>query len=206
MGAIWDTLVASFTWERFLVLWGLITPAVAWIATRRWERKNQRAAWDNERAMWQERVRVEEERAKQDRERARVEGMREQMRKTYTGFLTGASAMEAVSNINSESDRKTAYRSALPEFSQRFQESLLCASAETAAAAVTLWNEARKLATVFGAGPSEAEVKSPYRKARRSFVIEARADVEDPDGRTAHPGVKIEPALKIGGFSLEDAG
>jgi len=194
------------TWERLLVLWGLLAPPVAWIITRRWERANQRATWDHEFQRWKEQLQLEDARADREREREQVAALKASMRDVYTRFLAGASGVRVASELPFEDERTAALAQAMPDLVLSFQQLLLLASSDCATKAVDLWNHVVQLASEGRAQGAPKELSDKVRAARLPFLIQARADIENPKDRTAHTGIAIRPLLQIGGFTIADAG
>lgn len=198
--------LAVITWEHFLVIWGFVAPGIAWLVTRRWERKSQEILWKHEKEMRDEQRKIEDERMQTERENNEIEAERDRMRDIYTRFLKGAAAIDIASTQSAASDKRSGVNSATPDFALSFQQLLLVASVETARPAVEVWNEAMKLSRLAFADQSADELRTIIRDARRRFVTEARKDIDDPLERTAHTGISSGPAITIGGFHLGDAG
>jgi len=201
-----DAIANAFTWERFLVLWGLLAPPIAWIITRRWERANQRATWDHEFLRWKDQLQLEDARTDRERERQQLTAVKSSMRDVYTRFMAGASAVRVATELPFEDERTAALEKAMPDLVLSFQQLLLLASNDCATKAVDLWNHVVKLASEGRANGAPKELSEHVRTARRAFLIEARADLEAPMDRTADPGLTIRPVLEIGGFTIADAG
>ena len=201
-----NAFLAVFTWERFLVVWGLIAPAITWLVTRRWESKNRLEIWNHENELRKEQVSMEEKRRQEERERAEVQQLRERMRDSYTRFLAGASAITLAVDLGPNERRTQAFTDCLPDFALSFQQLLLVASTHSARPAVEVWNRIAQLTQLSQDDAALPELKEALRKARSRFVSEAREDLNDPLVRNSNPGITIEPAVSIGGFDLEDAG
>jgi len=201
-----DTLVTALTWERLLVIWGFLAPAIAWVATRSWERKSRLDLWDHENELRKEQIALEEKRQQEDRKREEVEQLRERMRDTYTRFLKGASAATLVADGDSINLQAQTSVHHISDFVLSFQQLILIASTDTARPAVEIWRLIEQLKRLPRGDDATPELKEKLMKARSRFVSEAREDLENPLIRNSNPGVTVKPAITAGGFHLTDVG
>jgi hypothetical protein len=201
-----DILLGVFTWERFLVVWGLIAPAIAWLTTRRWDRSNQLLVWKHEADLDAERERRAGQRAAEDRARSEVEQLRERMRDVYTRFLSHGAGIALAAELRDDGERTTAFATAIPPFTQSFHELLLVSSTDVASAAVAVWKLTLTLRQLAWNDAGVPEARAQLQQARSQLVSQAREDLEDPIVRNANPGIVIKPALTVGGFHLQDVG
>lgn len=198
--------LGAITWERLLVLWGLFAPPIAWIATRRWERMNQREQWEHEFRRWQEQIAIEDRRQAEERARERTTAIRAAMQDAYTRFLATTAAITAGAELPHRDERKAAVEVSKLDLILSFQQLLLLASNDAAEAAVRLWGSVMDAARSAREGGLSIESRAKIRSARRDFLVEARADIENPEERSSNPGITLKPVLQIGGFHIDDAG
>lgn len=198
-----ETLQMSMTWERFLILWGLIAPVVSGLFATWWAARQAKANREHERERWERQFEVEEERRFRDEERELTNDLRARMEEAFAQYLRGGMRLITIPPSTFGSPEK---QQAIDEFNAGFQQVLLVASAECASKAVALWKKTLNSVNSNYDADARAEVDLEVRKLRADFLREAREDLANPVGRNANPGIKIEPALKIGGFNLTDVG
>jgi hypothetical protein len=198
--------LSQFTWERFLVVWGLVVPGIAWIATRRWERANEKARWGHEADVRKQADSAEASRREAERRQSALEALRERMRDTYTRFLAGATALTIGADLRYPEERKAATDAALPDFVLSYQQLLLVASNDAAQAAVDVWKAVNLLISSAVPDAEKTSSRDQIASGRTRFVHEAREDLDDPITRNANPGLVVQPLLTAGGFHLEDVG
>jgi len=198
--------LAQFTWERFLVLWGLVVPGLAWIATRRWERANEKARWEHEADVRKEADSAEASRREAERRQSAIETLRERMRDAYTRFLAGATALTIGADLRYPEERKAATDAALPDFVLSYQQLLLVASNDAARAAIDVWKAVSILISPAVPDAEKTTLRDQIATSRTRFVHEAREDLDDPVTRNANPGIVVRPALTAGGFHVDNVG
>lgn len=201
-----DRFLEVFSWERLLVVWGLLAPAIAWFVTRRWDRANQFVLWKHEGDLRAEQDKRDEKTREQEEARVETDALRVHMRDTYTRFLATASMISLATEIRQADQRTQAIDSALRDFTLSFQQLLLVASVEVAAPAVDVWKQTVALTRLERNDAGVADVRESLGRARSRLVAEARNDLDDPVTRNANPGITIRPALTAGGFHLDDVG
>lgn len=205
------------TWERFLVLWGLVAGPFfaglgAWI-NHKWERDRQGEAWRRDDQQRQRQIDLEEQRRKQEIQREEAEKIRRRMESAFVRFLSGASRLSQVARIRDFLAREAARKDLLPDFTLAYHELLLVASTECAEPAVEVWKKTIKMVELTsgpfdpsGMPPEAQTLEDEITATRRLFVIEARTDMSDPITRNANPAVSVTPVLEAGGFNLSDVG
>jgi hypothetical protein len=128
------------------------------------------------------------------------------MQDAYTRFLATTAAITAGAELPHRDERKAAVEVSKLDLILSFQQLLLLASNDAAEAAVRLWGSVMDAARSAREGGLSIESRAKIRSARRDFLVEARADIENPEERSSNPGITLKPVLQIGGFHIDDAG
>jgi hypothetical protein len=192
------------TWERLLVLWGLIAPGLGALIAHKWENDKQRKSWEKEKVQLKEKYNLEENTRIKEEEREATIKIQQHMTDSYSKFLSSGSLI--VLNINSEMTAPIPDE-VLADYSKGFQNVLLIASNECAGCAVEIWNKITELVTNKDLELDEKnKMIEEIKSLRARFMREARKDLSEPMDRNSNPGISIRPALEIGGFGLADVG
>lgn len=191
------------TWERFLVLWGLIAPAIGAAFAHWWAAKQVRDNRAFEQSQWKRQVDLEESRRHRDEERQLSTDLQARMEKAYAQFLSSGMRLVTLPRTTFDNPEK---QQAIAEFSAGYQQLLLVASSACATQAVALWKKTLNSVNAPYTEEARAQIDIEIRALRAEFVREARTDLANPIERNANPGITIQPALKIGGFNLDDVG
>ncbi len=191
------------TWERFLILWGLIAPVIGGVFATWWAARQAEVNRQHERQRWERQFEVEQTRRAEDEERELTNDLRSRMESAFAQYLRGGMRLMTLPPSFFGTPEK---QQAIDEFSAGFQQVLLVASSDCASKAVALWKKTLNCVNSNYDEDARAEIELEVRSLRAAFLKEAREDLANPVGRNANPGIKIEPALKIGGFNLTDVG
>ncbi len=193
------------TWERLLVIWGLLAPAIAWLATRRWERALQREHWEREaRRREADNHRRDRERQRRARHQMRL-AQQESMKRSYAQFLESSGSLILSFSLRGSAERQALFDTAFPAFSQSYHELLLFASNHTARPASEVWKVVNCLASGRGCPERFEQLMETAREERTKFAHEARKDLENPR-RISNPAITVEPVVQAGGFKVPDVG
>ena len=193
------------TWERLLVIWGLLAPAIAWLATRSWDRSLQREQWEREeKRRAEEHQRSTGDRAREAKSRARADRLA-LMKTTYGQFLEVSGMLLFGCNLRSDAERQAVFERTFQPFARSYHELILLGSNDTVRPAAEVWRTINCLVSARGCPESWEELLEIARRFRTDFAHEARRDLEKPS-RTRNPGLSIRPVLSVGGFSVPNLG
>lgn len=198
-----ELLISIMTWERVLVLWGLIAPAVGASVAYWWAAKQARESRAFEVTQWERQVDLEEARRQKDEERQLSTDLQNRMEKAYSQFLSSGMRLTLISSITNETPEN---QKAIAEFSEGLQQLLLVASSACATKAVALWKKTKTHTNTASTAEERTEAEKEIGALRAAFVREARQDLADPIVRNTNPGITIRPTISIGGFNLDDVG
>lgn len=194
-----------------LVVWAGIGPLLtglgAAFVTQWWGQRRERERRQFEREQWEAERDREDELREEKRERARVSRLREAMHRYYSRFVSlGADLSQRALSARDWTEGLPEEDETFTQFSEAYHQVLLLASNETAKPAVRIWKSTKTLVSKSLNADELEELKEEISESRSKFVREARKDLEDPVGRHANPGIKVQPALSLGGFNVSDVG